>query len=106
MACYRNSSVLMHAAVAATDAAKRAAAGHPLEAASLLLRRSVADSVAALIETAPAIRTKRSRGRVRRPWRRGMRVRIISSRPDGLPPMQPVSDITPRPAEAERRRTQ
>ena len=96
MACYRNSSVLMHAGVAATDAAKRAAAGHPLEAASLLLRRSVAESVAALIETAPAMRVKRSRARVRRPWRRGVRVRITSSRPHGLTPMQPDSEVARR----------
>jgi MoaA/NifB/PqqE/SkfB family radical SAM enzyme len=67
MACYRNSSVLMHSAVAAADAAKRVAAGHPLQAASLLLRRSVAESVAALVESAPALRKNPPRRRMR--WR-------------------------------------
>jgi MoaA/NifB/PqqE/SkfB family radical SAM enzyme len=101
MACYRNSSVLMHAAVAAADAAKRVAAGHPLEAASLLLRRSVAESVAALIEAAPAIRKNRSRGGVRWPWRRG--VRVAPSRADGIAPMHPGPEMGLRSAEGARK---
>jgi hypothetical protein len=103
MSCYRNSSVLMHAAVAAADAAKRVAAGHPLEAASLLLRRSVAESVAALIETAPAIRRTRSRRGVRWPWRRGVRVRVTRSHADGIAPMYPGPEMELRPAEAARK---
>ena len=63
MSCYRNTSALMHAAVAAADAVKQVAAGHPLQAASLLLRRSVAQSIAGVIETVPAIRKTRHRRR-------------------------------------------
>jgi MoaA/NifB/PqqE/SkfB family radical SAM enzyme len=56
MACYRNASMLMHAAVAATDAARSLAAGQIGAAVSSLFRRSVAESVWALIEETPKIR--------------------------------------------------
>ena len=45
MACYRDTSVLMHAGIAISDAAGEAAAGRIGRAAGLLLRRSVALSV-------------------------------------------------------------
>jgi hypothetical protein len=45
MACYRNASMLMHAAVSAVDAAQALAAGRMGEAAGLLFRRSVAQSL-------------------------------------------------------------
>ena len=51
MACYRKASMLMHAAVAASDAA-RAAAGRIGLAAAALFRRSVAQSLWALVEMA------------------------------------------------------
>ena len=56
MGCYRNASMLMHAAVAATDAARALAAGQIRSAVSTLFRRGVAQSVWALIEETPKIR--------------------------------------------------
>jgi hypothetical protein len=56
MACYRNASMLMHAAVAATDAARALAAGQIGCAAASLFRRSMAQSLQALIEEAPKMR--------------------------------------------------
>jgi MoaA/NifB/PqqE/SkfB family radical SAM enzyme len=56
MACYRNASMLMHAAVATTDAARALAAGQIGCAAASLFRRSVAQSLRALIEEAPKMR--------------------------------------------------
>ena len=56
MACYRNASMLMHAAVAATDAARALAAGQIRSAVSSLLQPSVAQSLCALIEEAPKMR--------------------------------------------------
>jgi len=56
MACYRNASMLMHAALAATDAARSLAAGQIGAAVSLLFRRSVAQSLWAPIEEAPKMR--------------------------------------------------
>jgi len=56
MACYRNASMLMHAAVAATDAARSLAAGQIGAASATLFRRSVAQSVWALIEETPKLR--------------------------------------------------
>ena len=53
MACYRNASMLMHAAVAATDAARALATGHIESAVSSLFRGSVAQSLWALIEETP-----------------------------------------------------
>jgi hypothetical protein len=56
MACYRNASMLMHAAVAATDAVRALAAGQIGTAAASLFRRSVAQSLWALIEETPKMR--------------------------------------------------
>ena len=56
MACYRNASMLMHAAVAATDAARATAAGQIGTAVASLFRRSVAHSLWALIEETPKMR--------------------------------------------------
>jgi len=56
MACYRNASMLMHAAVATTDAARALAAGQIGAAVAWLFRRSVAQSLWALIEEAPKMR--------------------------------------------------
>jgi MoaA/NifB/PqqE/SkfB family radical SAM enzyme len=56
MACYRNASMLMHPAVAATDAARALATGQIGCAAASLFRRSVAQSLRALIEEAPKMR--------------------------------------------------
>ena len=56
MACYRNASMLMHAAVAATDAVRALAAGQIGCAVSSLFRRSVAQSLWALVEEAPKLR--------------------------------------------------
>ena len=53
MACYRNASMLMHAAVSAVDAAQALTGGRIREAAALLFRRSVAQSVWALGEELP-----------------------------------------------------
>jgi len=56
MACYRNASMLMHAAVVATDAARALAAGEIGSAVASLFRRSVAQSLWALIEQTPKMR--------------------------------------------------
>jgi MoaA/NifB/PqqE/SkfB family radical SAM enzyme len=56
MACYRNASMLMHAAIATTDAARALAAGRIGSAAASLFRRSVAQSIWALLEDAPKMR--------------------------------------------------
>jgi hypothetical protein len=56
MACYRSASMLMHAAVAATDAAPALAAGHIGSAVASLFRRSVAQSLWALVEETPKMR--------------------------------------------------
>ena len=56
MACYRNASMLMHAAVSASDAAHALAAGRIGEAVARLFRRSVAQSVWALREEIPKMR--------------------------------------------------
>jgi hypothetical protein len=56
MACDRNASMLMHAAVAATDAVRALAAGQVGSAVSSLFRRSVAQSLWALVEETPRIR--------------------------------------------------
>jgi hypothetical protein len=53
MACYRNASMLMHAAVAASDSARALAAGQFGTAVASLFRRSVAQSLWALIEETP-----------------------------------------------------
>src|SRR5262249_30288353 len=56
MACYRNASMLMHSAVAATDAVRALAAGQISPAVSSLFRRSVAQSLWALVEETPKMR--------------------------------------------------
>ena len=56
MGCYRNASMLMHAAVAAADAARALASGQTGAAVSTLFRRSVAQSVWALVEETPKLR--------------------------------------------------
>jgi MoaA/NifB/PqqE/SkfB family radical SAM enzyme len=56
MACYRNASMLMHAAVSAVDAARALAAGRIGQAAASLFRRSVAQSVWALGQEIPKMR--------------------------------------------------
>jgi MoaA/NifB/PqqE/SkfB family radical SAM enzyme len=56
MACYRNASMFMHAGVAASDAVQALAAGNVRAAAAVLFRRSVGQSVRALIEEMPQIR--------------------------------------------------
>jgi MoaA/NifB/PqqE/SkfB family radical SAM enzyme len=55
MTCYRDTSVLMHAGVAAADAISALAAGHVGRAARLLLRPSVARSLGAVAEQAQTI---------------------------------------------------
>ncbi|MBV8337055.1 MAG: radical SAM protein [Alphaproteobacteria bacterium] len=56
MGCYRNASMLMHAAVAATDAVRALSDGKIGAAVSTLFRRSVAQSIWALVEETPKIR--------------------------------------------------
>jgi MoaA/NifB/PqqE/SkfB family radical SAM enzyme len=48
MTCYRDTSVLMHAGVAVADAVTAMAGGRPLQAARVLFRRSVAESLRAV----------------------------------------------------------
>jgi MoaA/NifB/PqqE/SkfB family radical SAM enzyme len=55
MSCYRDTSVLMHAGVAAIDAVRHIKAGQPARAAAALFQRSVATSLGAIIQTAPLI---------------------------------------------------
>ena len=53
MSCYRDASVLMHAGVAAEDARNALAAGHVGEATRTFFRRTVAQSIGAVLEQAP-----------------------------------------------------
>ena len=55
MSCYRNASALMHAGVAAEDAWGALTAGHLGEAARLMFRRTVVNSLGAIIEQAPHV---------------------------------------------------
>jgi hypothetical protein len=55
MSCYRDASVLMHAGVAADDARMALAAGHVGEATRTFFRRTVAQSLGAIIEQAPQV---------------------------------------------------
>ena len=66
MACYRNASMLMHAAVAATDAGRALASGQIGTAVASLFRRSVAQSLWALLEETPSLRRMARRARQRR----------------------------------------
>jgi len=50
MGCYRNASMLMHAGVAATDAVRALATGNVGGAAAAVFRRSVTQSLWALVE--------------------------------------------------------
>ncbi len=56
MACYRNASMLMHAAVAVTDAVQSLASGDVKSAVASMLQRGVGRSLLALIEEAPQMR--------------------------------------------------
>jgi MoaA/NifB/PqqE/SkfB family radical SAM enzyme len=56
MACYRNASMLMHAAIAASDAARALAAGQIGAAVTTLFRRSIAQSLWGLVEETPQMR--------------------------------------------------
>ena len=67
MACYRNASMLMHAAVAATDAARALADGKIGAVVSTLFRRSVAQSILALVEVTPKMRRWARRRKQARP---------------------------------------
>ena len=72
MSCYRDTSVLMHAGVAALDAVKHIKAGQPARAAATLFQRTVATSLGAMIQTAPLIWNLRRR-RSNRDGRRTVR---------------------------------
>jgi hypothetical protein len=61
MACYRIASMLMHAPIAMSDAARAVAGGQFAEAVSLLFRRSVAQSIWALVRQTPELRRFASR---------------------------------------------
>ena len=63
MACYRTASMLMHAAIAATDTAGALATGQVGAAVSTLFRRSVAQSLWALVEEMPKMRQQARRRR-------------------------------------------
>jgi hypothetical protein len=58
MACYRSASIMMHAPLAAADAGEALAAGRAGAAAALLFRRSVAQSISALVAEMPEWRRK------------------------------------------------
>jgi MoaA/NifB/PqqE/SkfB family radical SAM enzyme len=55
MSCYRDTSVLMHAGVAFADAAEAVSKGHPMRAAGLVFRRSVAVSLLSIAAEARQI---------------------------------------------------
>jgi hypothetical protein len=63
MGCYRNASMLMHAAIVATNAGRALAAGQIGAAVASLFRRSVAQSLWALIEETPKLRRLAGRRR-------------------------------------------
>jgi MoaA/NifB/PqqE/SkfB family radical SAM enzyme len=55
MSCYRDASVLMHAGVAADDARMALAEGHVGKATRTFFRRTVAQSLGAILEQAPQV---------------------------------------------------
>jgi MoaA/NifB/PqqE/SkfB family radical SAM enzyme len=61
MACYRNATMLMHAGIAITDGVASLAEGRLQAAVSSVFRRSVAQSIGAIIEELPQIRHHRTR---------------------------------------------
>lgn len=61
MGCYRNASMMMHAAISAADAARAAAAGQIGTAAATLFRRSVAQSIWSVAAQASRLRRKAGR---------------------------------------------
>ena len=61
MARYRTASILMHAAVVATNAARPLGDGQVSTAVATLFRRSVAQSLWALIEETPKMRRQARR---------------------------------------------
>ena len=63
MSCYRDTSVLMHAGIAAADAVRHLTAGRPGKAAATLFQRSVAISLGAVVENAPILRKLARTGR-------------------------------------------
>lgn len=56
MACYRNASTYMHAAIATADALQALASGEFRAASAFLFRRSVAQSLLAVVERVPQMR--------------------------------------------------
>ena len=66
MGCYRNASMLMHAPIAAVDAGRALSAGRMKTAIALLFRRSVAQSLGAMIAEIPRIVVRKRRRRVAR----------------------------------------
>jgi MoaA/NifB/PqqE/SkfB family radical SAM enzyme len=54
--CYRDASVMQHVAVSATDAVRDLRAGHPVRAATRLVRRENLQSIGAALETQSWIR--------------------------------------------------
>ena len=75
MGCYRHASVLMHAGIAAADAARSLASGDISAAAASLFHRGVAYSLWALVEQRSHVRTRARRNRQR-----------VSARPGTSPP--------------------
>ena len=67
MACYRNASMLMHVAVAATDAVRALAAGQIESAGGSALPAQRTQSLWALIEETPKIRRLARRRKRSRP---------------------------------------
>jgi MoaA/NifB/PqqE/SkfB family radical SAM enzyme len=70
MSCYRDTSVFMHAGVAAADALVQLRNGEPIQAFRKLFRRSVASSLASIVEEARVVaplaglrRSKKSRAK-------------------------------------------
>jgi MoaA/NifB/PqqE/SkfB family radical SAM enzyme len=61
MGCYRNTSMLMHAALAVGDAAQALKTGKLQAAAASLFRRGVAQSLLALVEEVPKMRRRARR---------------------------------------------
>jgi hypothetical protein len=61
MACYRSASMLMHAPIAMSDAARAFAAGQFANGLALLFQRGVAQSIGALINEIPRRRREARR---------------------------------------------
>jgi hypothetical protein len=85
MSCYRDSSVLMHAGVAIEDAAAAVATGHLGQAARLLFRRRVVDSLSSALAQTRQLLSLAGRNRQHRASSPKIRPALVSKAGSVMP---------------------